>query len=198
MFTFAILIGVVSDEIANKVDEVKTGNSKVYERNHTVILNWNDQLIPLLKQVAVAKSEGIGFKKPVVVLADRDKEEMDAVIEDELSESPPLSVVTRQGRGYNPEDLQRVNAWAAERVVVLHDADEEDSKGVESHKASSVLNLRSNVNNPGFNGPNVIIQVPQRLAEDEDFVRLAVDLTEIQMSTVSRMGNVASSTVPLN
>ena len=30
MFTFAILIGVVSDEIANKVDEVKTGNSKVY------------------------------------------------------------------------------------------------------------------------------------------------------------------------
>ena len=94
MFTFAILIGVVSDEIANKVDEVKTGNSKVFERNHTVILNWNDQLIPLLKQVAVAKSEGIGFKKPVVVLADRDKEEMDAVIEDELSESPPLSVVT--------------------------------------------------------------------------------------------------------
>ncbi len=178
MFTFAILIGVVSDEIANKVDEVKTGNSKVFERNHTVILNWNDQLIPLLKQVAVAKSEGIGFKKPVVVLADRDKEEMDAVIEDELSESPPLSVVTRQGRGYNPEDLQRVNAWAAERVVVLHDADEEDSKGVESHKASSVLNLRSNVNNPSFNGPNVIIQVPQRLAEDEDFVRLAVDLTE--------------------
>ena len=42
------------------------------------------------------------------------------MIEDELSESPPLSVVTRQGRGYNPEDLQRVNAWAAERVVVLH------------------------------------------------------------------------------
>ena len=178
MFTFAILIGVVSDEIASKVDEVKTGNSKVYERNHTVILNWNNQLIPLLKQVAVAKSEGIGFKKPVVVLADRDKEEMDAVIEDELSDSPPLSVVTRQGRGYNPEDLQRVNAWAAERVVVLHDADEEDLKSVESHKASSVLNLRSNVNNPSVTGPNVIIQVPQRLARDEDFVRLAVDLTE--------------------
>ena len=34
MFTFAILIGVVSDEIANKVDEVKTGNSKVYEESH--------------------------------------------------------------------------------------------------------------------------------------------------------------------
>lgn len=31
MFIFVILIGVVFDEIASKVDEVKTGNSKVFE-----------------------------------------------------------------------------------------------------------------------------------------------------------------------
>ena len=111
MFTFAILIGVVSDEIASKVDEVRNGNHKVYEKNHTVILNWNDQLIPLLKQIAVAKQEGIGFDKPIVLLADMEKETMDNVIQDELADSPPLTVVTRQGQAHNSQDLDRVNAW---------------------------------------------------------------------------------------
>ena len=177
MFTFAILIGVVSDEIASKVDEVKTGNSKVFEQNHTVILNWNEQLIPLLKQVAVAKSEGIGFERPVVLLANREKEEMDATIEDELQDSPPLTVVTRSGQAHNAEDLDRVNAWAAERVVVLHD-DGENEDTVESQKAAAVLNLRSGGGITGGRGPNVIVQSPTRRSEIDDGVALAVDLTE--------------------
>ena len=179
MFTFAILIGVVSDEIASKVDEVKTGNSKVYEQNHTVILNWNDQLIPLLKQIAVAKSEGIGFKKPVVLLANKEKEEMDSVIEDELADSPPLTVVTRQGAGHNPQDLDRVNAWNAERVIVLHDGDEQDPATVESQKAAAVLNLRASVSKDTSGvGPSVIVQVPRRLPEIDDSTTLAIDLTD--------------------
>lgn len=179
MFTFAILIGVVSDEIASKVDEVKNGNSKVYEQNHTVILNWNDQLIPLLKQIAVAKSEGIGFKKPVVLLANKEKEEMDSVIEDELADSPPLTVVTRQGAGHNPQDLDRVNAWNAERVIVLHDGDEEDPATVESQKAAAVLNLRTSVSKDTSGlGPSVIVQVPRRLPQIDDSTTLAIDLTD--------------------
>ena len=35
MFVFAIIIGIISDEIASKVEEVKTGNSKVVETDHT-------------------------------------------------------------------------------------------------------------------------------------------------------------------
>jgi hypothetical protein len=175
MFTFAILIGVVSDEIASKVDEVKNGNSKVYEKDHTVIVNWNKQLIPLLKQIAVAKSEGIGFQKPVVLLADRDKEEMDNIIADELSDSPEITIVTRQGQGYDAEDLDRVNAWNAERVVVLHE-DGDDMGTIESNKAATVLNVRSDVNTNGKQ-PDIIVQVPHRLSDRESHVSLAVDLT---------------------
>ena len=37
---------------------------------HAVVVNWNSQLIPLLKQMAVAKAERAGtFEKPVVLLA---------------------------------------------------------------------------------------------------------------------------------
>jgi len=194
MFTFAILIGVVSDEIASKVDEVKTGNSKVYEKHHTVIVNWNDQLIPLLKQIAVAKQEGIGFRKPVVLLANKDKEWMDQTLADELSDGPPLTVVTRQGEAFNAEDLDRVNAWAAERVVVLHPSLEEGERDcpeasarVESNKATAVLNLRSEVNELHGHGPDIIVQMPIRIPEDENTVSLAVSLT----SKEKRIGNLA-------
>jgi hypothetical protein len=63
-----------SDEIASKVEEVKTGNSTVVETGHTVIMNWNAQLVPLLKQLAVAKAERPGtFDAPIVILANVDK-----------------------------------------------------------------------------------------------------------------------------
>ena len=55
--------------------------------------NWNSQLVPLLKQMAVAKSERAGtFDRPVVLLADVDKELMDETIGEALEESPPLQV----------------------------------------------------------------------------------------------------------
>ena len=39
---------------------------------HAVVVNWNSQLIPLLKQMAVAKAERAGtFERPVVLLASR-------------------------------------------------------------------------------------------------------------------------------
>ena len=91
--TFAIIIGIISDEITAQVEEVKTGNNKVVESDHTVIVNWNSQLVPLLKQMAVAKSERAGtFDRPVVLLADVDKELMDETIGEALEESPPLQV----------------------------------------------------------------------------------------------------------
>ena len=121
MFVFAVIIGIISDEIATKVEEVKTGNNKVIEKDHTVVVNWNSQLVPLLKQMAVAKSERAGtFDKPVVLLADIDKETMDELVEAALEDSPPLEVVTRRGNPFDAEDLQKVNAYDARRVVILH------------------------------------------------------------------------------
>jgi hypothetical protein len=52
-------------------------------QNHTVILNWNDSMIPLLRQLAVCQEESNGRQdlKHIVVLADKDKSEMDADVE---------------------------------------------------------------------------------------------------------------------
>ncbi len=50
LFTFATLVGVVSEEISTAVEQVRAGNHKVPESGHTVLLGWDDRRTPLLLQ----------------------------------------------------------------------------------------------------------------------------------------------------
>ena len=196
MFVFAAIIGIISDEIASKVEEVKTGNSKVVETDHTVVVNWNRQLIPLLRQMAVAKAERAGtFDKPVVLLADVDKETMDEDLEEALEGQPPLEVVTRRGSSFNAEDLAKVNAFAARRVIILHPhseveegpadgSGEEDAEvqfqqwqREEANKATTVLTLRSDTSR---GNPDLVVQMPHRIPVARDLVGHALKITRRQ------------------
>ncbi|CAN0043401.1 unnamed protein product, partial [Choristocarpus tenellus] len=99
LFTFSVFLGVIASEISSKVDEVEKGNFRVVDSGHTLILNWNRETVPILQQIALAKREGRQIRgKPVVVLADKDKEEMDEEIRLGFSgmESAPLTVITRR------------------------------------------------------------------------------------------------------
>ena len=40
-----------------RVQNVRSGNYSVMAANHTLILNWNDQTVPLLRQIAINRTE---------------------------------------------------------------------------------------------------------------------------------------------
>lgn len=48
---FATLLGVVIDDFTNTVEGLRAGSYTICERNHTVVLNWNDNTPSLLRQV---------------------------------------------------------------------------------------------------------------------------------------------------
>ena len=51
------------------------GNFRLVEHDHTVLLNWNEKTVPVLRQLAAAQRDGRETKRrPVVVLANKDKE----------------------------------------------------------------------------------------------------------------------------
>ncbi|KAL9267635.1 Ion channel DMI1-like protein [Drosera capensis] len=78
MLTFAMILGLVSDGISEKMDSLRKGKSEIIESNHILILGWSNKLGPLLKQLAIAnKSLGGGI---IVILAEREKEEMEIEI----------------------------------------------------------------------------------------------------------------------
>lgn len=45
MLIFAMMLGLVSDAISEKVDSLRKGKSEVIEMNHILILGWSDKLV---------------------------------------------------------------------------------------------------------------------------------------------------------
>ncbi|KAE8706619.1 putative ion channel POLLUX [Hibiscus syriacus] len=131
MLIFAMMLGLVSDAISEKVDSLRKGKSEVIEKNHTLILGWNDKLGSLLKQLAIAnKSVGGGV---VVVLAERDKEEMEIDIAKLEFDFMGTSVICRSGSPLILADLKKVSVSKARAIIVLasdENADQSDARAL--------------------------------------------------------------------
>ncbi|CAI5469474.1 unnamed protein product [Closterium sp. Yama58-4] len=125
MLVFALMVGLVSEGISEKVDSLRKGKSDVIERNHTLILGWSDKLASLLKQLAVAnESMGGGV---VVVMAERDKEEMESEIAKMEFAFRGTSVICRSGSPLVLADLKKVSVSTARSLIVLAEAENADA-----------------------------------------------------------------------
>ncbi|XP_057978182.1 probable ion channel SYM8 isoform X9 [Malania oleifera] len=131
MLIFAMMLGLVSDAISENVDSLRKGKSEVIERNHILILGWSDKLGSLLKQLAIAnKSIGGGV---VVVLAERDKEEMEMDIAKLEFDFMGTSVICRSGSPLILADLKKVSVSKARAIIVLasdENADQSDARAL--------------------------------------------------------------------
>lgn len=131
MLIFAMMLGLVSDAISEKVDSLRKGKSEVIEKNHILILGWSDKLGSLLKQLAIAnKSVGGGV---VVVLAERDKEEMEMDIAKLEFNFMGTSVICRSGSPLILADLKKVSVSKARAIIVLasdENADQSDARAL--------------------------------------------------------------------
>ncbi|CAI0375188.1 unnamed protein product [Linum tenue] len=131
MLIFAMMLGLVSDAISEKVDSLRKGKSEVIERDHILVLGWSDKLGSLLKQLAIAnKSVGGGV---VVVLAERDKEEMEMDIAKLEFDFMGTSVICRSGSPLILADLKKVSVSKARAIIVLasdENADQSDARAL--------------------------------------------------------------------
>ncbi|XP_010681890.2 probable ion channel SYM8 isoform X3 [Beta vulgaris subsp. vulgaris] len=137
MLIFAMMLGLISDAISEKVDSLRKGKSEVIESNHVLILGWSDKLGSLLKQLAIAnKSLGGGV---VVVLAERDKEEMEMDIGKLEFDFMGTSVICRSGSPLILADLKKVSVSKARAIIVL--ASDENSDQSDARALRVVLSL---------------------------------------------------------
>lgn len=131
MLIFAMMLGLVSDAISEKVDSLRKGRSEVIESNHILILGWSDKLGSLLKQLSIAnKSLGGGV---IVVLAERDKEEMEMDIAKLEFDFMGTSVICRSGSPLILADLKKVSVSKARAIIVLasdENADQSDARAL--------------------------------------------------------------------
>jgi hypothetical protein len=127
------LIAFITTALHQKIYELKRGRSKVIEEGHTLILGWNEQrIIETLRELVVAnESEKDAC---VVILADKDKQEMDDVLRLRLRDTRTTRVVTRSGDVSTLTNLDMVSLESCKSVVILASCDDTDSA---EQKASS-------------------------------------------------------------
>ncbi|KAL6780770.1 hypothetical protein ACKKBF_B11820 [Auxenochlorella protothecoides x Auxenochlorella symbiontica] len=120
--TFALILGVITEDLNKRYDHIRQGSYPVTARNHTLILGWSCQLVPLLRQMEVARRERGAFPGTVVILADRPKPEMDADLASALPHTS-LDIATRPGAPSSTVYVDRAGGAHAACVIVLRPDD---------------------------------------------------------------------------
>ncbi|MDQ3704514.1 MAG: NAD-binding protein [Chloroflexota bacterium] len=151
LFIVSTLIGVLSSGIDAKLDELRKGRSYVIENNHTLILGWSDQVFTILSELAIANANQ---KNPrVVILADRDKVEMETEIREKVPNLGKMRVICRNGNPIDLDHLEIVNPQGAKSIIVLApDGDDPDSQVIKT-----VLAITNNPNRRPVTEPYHIV-----------------------------------------
>ncbi len=136
LFVVSALIGVLNQGFVGVIDSLRRGKSAVVEKDHTVILGWGPKIATLLRELAEAHQNVRGAC--VVVLADRDKVEMDAEIA-EAMKGKRLRVVTRSGSVMAMEDLALLDLPASKSVIVLAPEKHADGTPMEGHESDTIV-----------------------------------------------------------
>ncbi|KAK9868350.1 hypothetical protein WJX84_002514 [Apatococcus fuscideae] len=124
MLITALMLGIVSDAIGDKIEAFKKGKSDVLESEHSLILGWSDKLLPIIDQLCQANASEGG--RPIVVLAERDKEAMEEDLAKHGINEYGSRVIFRTGNPLLAYDLAKVSAATARSIIVLATSDEPD------------------------------------------------------------------------
>jgi len=117
IFVISILIGTISSGIDEKLDELKKGRSRVLESNHTLILGWSEKVFSIILEIIEANGNQ---KKPsIVILADREKSEMEDEIRNKIDDFKTTKIIVRSGSPLESSTIALVNPDGARSIIVL-------------------------------------------------------------------------------
>jgi voltage-gated potassium channel Kch len=136
----ASLIGIVSNAFNDKVTQLRKGRSRVLEKDHTLILGWNSKTISILRELVVANASRT--RPVVVILAERDKVEMEDEIHARLHRHGNTRIVVRSGDPMSPSDLAITNHTRARSIIILPPDDVDDPDNFSIKTALALVNNR--------------------------------------------------------
>lgn len=139
MVFFSMLIAFINTRMEKVIYNFRKGRSPVIESGHTLILGWNERLFDLLPELIRANESR--SSPAIVVLAERDKEQMDDEIFRSITDMKNSRVVTRTGSPTSLKDLQRVNAAEARSAIILSRS--ADSGSVEQLDIADTMSLKT-------------------------------------------------------
>ncbi len=137
VFLTGSLVGVLVGAVTQRLDELRRGRGPVLEKAHTVIAGWSPRLMAILGELLAENPDGRNVI--AVVLADRDKQEMEDDFRNRYRGTERDRVLFRSGNPSLPSDLRLVGVEAARSVIVLSTGDFVDAVAVRRALAAQSL-----------------------------------------------------------
>jgi voltage-gated potassium channel Kch len=163
IFIVSALIGVLTSGLENKLDELRKGRSFVIEEDHTLILGWSGHIFPIISELVIANENAI--KPRIVILADKDKVEMEDEIRSQIEDTGKTKIICRSGNPIDLNDLEIVNPHQAKSIIIL-------SPETENPDAEVIKAILAITNNPNrrLKPYNIIAEI--RNEKNKDVAKL--------------------------
>ena len=120
----SVLIGIIATGVESKLQDLRKGNSRVLEEDHTVIVGFNTDLYALLQELTEANAN----KKNacVVVLGQQPREEMEELIAAHITDPRTTRIICRSGKLHEGFSLGLCSPETSRSVILnVHNDDAE-------------------------------------------------------------------------
>ena len=113
----AVLIGLIASGIEQRIEILRRGRSAVLETGHTLVLGFSPRIHTVLSELCVANENQ---RRPrIVVLAKKDKQEIEDELSARLTDTHGTKIVCRSGDPASIADLNIASATEARSIIVL-------------------------------------------------------------------------------
>ena len=140
IFIVSALIGVLSNGLETQMTRLRKGRSQVLESNHTIVLGWSAQIYTILNELMIANENQNSAR--IVLLADKDKVEMEDEIRERVEIRGKTRIICRSGNPLDPNDLEIASPHKAKSIIVLPPENEDPDTDV----IKTVLAITNNPN----------------------------------------------------
>jgi len=171
LMVIATLIGIVSSSIENVMLSFKKGKTFVVEKDHVIILGWNDQIFTIIKELEIAHENT--KRICIVIMSSQEPEIMRDEIENRVS-LKNLDIVYRSGNVLDIEDLKKISIKDSKSIIVLTDILDRDAQAFKIALTINKLTPGDFEFKPGF---SVVVAM-----EDEENIQL---LNQISKNTIT-------------
>ncbi|HEX6033355.1 MAG TPA: hypothetical protein VFY83_02930, partial [Anaerolineales bacterium] len=171
IFVVSALIGVLNNAIENQMEQLRKGRSLVLETNHTLVLGWSAQIFTILNELMAANENQPNAR--IVILADKDKVEMEDEIRERVESKGKTRIICRNGSPIDPNDLEIASPHSAKSIIVLPPENNDPDTDV----IKTVLAITNNPKRRA--GPyHIVTQI--RHAKNMDVLKLVGEKDEVQ------------------
>src|SRR6218665_147602 len=138
IFILSSLIGTLTSGLESRLDEMRKGRSKVLEKDHTLILGWSSKVFSIISELIIANENQ---KKPrIVILADKDKVEMEDEIRSKFPDTKNTKIICRTGRPLDLVHLEVASPHDAHSIIILAP----EGGNTDTHVIKSILAITNN------------------------------------------------------